>query len=495
VHAGESTVILPAVQVGDVIAGRFRVDRMIGVGGMGIVVAATHLELRQQVAVKVMRAELARDQTVADRFLHEARAAAGLRTDHVCRVFDIGRTEEGLPYIVMELLQGNDLASLVARAPLPAGLAVGYVIQACAAVAEAHARGVIHRDLKPANLFVVRRNDGTALVKVLDFGVAKIAGELRLTHSQSVLGSTGYMSPEQLVAPSQVDARTDIWALGVTLYQLISGRMPFPSSQLAEFTILVTTTDPAPLAIDPGLAAVITRCLARDRDDRFPGVTSLVDALAPFSGSRAPVPALPTENVVGPSIPTQATSAGAPVAVRRSSRGRWILAGLAFVAGVGGMAAGVTLARRSKATPVASVQADAAPPDASAPDAAVVAQVAVDAAVPAAPPVDAVAVAVVDAAPPRDARARRDVAVVPDKPIEQDPETRRMNEAQLAQLEAQMKQFANDPETLNTVYTSAVSMACLLGKVGKAKAYIAKITDRKLRNSAAGVCLGLDIEL
>jgi serine/threonine-protein kinase len=447
-----------------------------------------------------MRPELARDHDVAERFLHEARAAAGLRTDHVCRVFDIGRTPEGLPYIVMELLQGNDLASLVARAPLPPGLAVGYVIQACTAVAEAHARGVIHRDLKPANLFVVRRNDGTALVKVLDFGVAKIAGELRLTHSQSVLGSTGYMSPEQLVAPSQVDARTDIWALGVTLYQLISGRMPFPSSQLAEFTILVTTTDPAPLAIEPGLAAVIMRCMSRDREDRYPGVTSLVDALAPFSGSRMPIALLPTENVVGRNVPTQATSPGAsvsvpvvPTPVRRPSRARWLLAALAFVAGVGGMAVGVTMARRSKSTPPAIAQTvapDAAPPDAPPPDAAVVVQVAVDAAVAPVP---------VDAAPPRDARAPRDVTVArttePDKPIEQDPETRRMNEAQLAQLEDQMKQFANDPETLDTVYTSAVSMACLLGKVGKARTYFAKITDRKLGNSAKSVCLGLNIEL
>ena len=181
---------------------------------MGVVLGATHL-----------REEMAQSPAIVERFLREARAVVGLRTEHVCHVSDVGRLETGAPYIVMEMLAGVDLQRSVAHAPLPLTTAVEYVLQACVALAEAHAAGIIHRDLKPANLFVTRRLDGGPLVKVLDFGIAKALTEpgAHLTH-QSAMGSPGYMSPEQIQSARDVDARTDIWALGVTLYQLLRVR-------------------------------------------------------------------------------------------------------------------------------------------------------------------------------------------------------------------------------------------------------------------------------
>ncbi len=234
---------------------------------MGVVMAATHLELGHRVAIKFLRDEMISNPTVVDRFLREARAVANLRTEHVCRVTDVGHTAGGAPFIVMELLEGVDLQRVVARQPLPPSLAVSYVIQACVVLAEAHAAGIIHRDLKPANLFVTRRLDGTPLVKVLDFGIAKAIarfGEMgaQLTHTQGALGSPGYMSPEQLQSPRDVDVRSDIWALGVTLYQLLTTRLPFAGTSLAEVAVNVATEPPAPLTgVDPQLAAIVMRCL------------------------------------------------------------------------------------------------------------------------------------------------------------------------------------------------------------------------------------------
>jgi serine/threonine-protein kinase len=253
---------------------------------MGVVVAATHLELGHRVAIKVLRDDMARVPTVVERFLREGRAAVQLRTEHVCRVFDVGRTDAGAPYMVMELLEGNDLGRVIAKQPLAMTIAVEYVMQACVAVAEAHAAGIIHRDLKPANLVVTRRLGGGPLIKVLDFGIAKAMSEAsaELTRSQSMLGSPAYISPEQLQSARDVDARTDLWALGATLYELLSGRLPFHAPTVTAMAVRIMTRPPDPLDTDPTLRAVILRCLDKSPAQRYPDVGALVADLAPFGG-------------------------------------------------------------------------------------------------------------------------------------------------------------------------------------------------------------------
>ena len=273
---------------GQVIGGRFRIDQVIGAGGMGIVMSATHLELGHRVAIKFMREDKLESEGTVERFIREARAVVKLRTEHVCRVLDVARLDSGAPYIVMELLDGVDLARTIAARPLPAMIAVEYVMQATVALAEAHALGIVHRDLKPGNLFVTRRVDGGPLVKVLDFGIAKaLDGDARLTRTRAMLGSPGYMSPEQIESARDVDARTDIWALGVTLYQLLSGRLPFPARNQTEIVVKIAVEPPEPIDIDPRLRAVVLRCLAKPRGDRYQDVVALAADLAPFGGPQA----------------------------------------------------------------------------------------------------------------------------------------------------------------------------------------------------------------
>ncbi len=276
------------ISVGSVIGGRFRVDEILGAGGMGIVVAATHTELGHRVAIKLLRDEMVQSPTIVERFLREARSVAGLRTEHVCRVSDVGRLDSGAPYIVMERLDGVDLQRAVAKQALPSTTAVEYVLQACVALAEAHAAGIIHRDLKPANLFVTRRLDGGPLVKVLDFGIAKALAETgaHLTH-QSAMGSPGYMSPEQIQSARDVDVRTDLWSLGVTLYQLLSARMPFPGATQTEIAVRVATDPPDPLDVPPGLHEVVWKCLEKSPVRRYASVGELMTALVPFGGPAA----------------------------------------------------------------------------------------------------------------------------------------------------------------------------------------------------------------
>ncbi len=242
------------VQPGDVLVGKYRVERVLGVGGMGVVVAATHLQLDQRVALKFMLpAALASGDAVA-RFLREARAVVRLRGEHVARVLDVGTLETGAPYIVMEYLDGDDLsATLDKQGTLSAGEAAGYVLQACEAMAEAHALRIVHRDLKPQNLFLTRRPDGSPFIKVLDFGISKTgavegAPDFSGTQTSAVMGSPAYMSPEQIQSSKDVDARTDIWALGVILYQLVSGRMPFNAATVVELCVRVLHVEPEPLA-------------------------------------------------------------------------------------------------------------------------------------------------------------------------------------------------------------------------------------------------------
>ncbi len=274
------------------VAQKFWVERVLGKGGMGVVVAATHLQLGQRVALKFLHAGATDSGEATERFLREARAAVRLRGEHVGRVLDVGKTDDGAPYIVMEYLDGRDLASLLATGGvLPVATAVDYVLQACLGVGEAHAAGVVHRDLKPSNLFLTRRPEGTPLIKVLDFGIAKARGRMdpRLTESAVMMGSPGYMAPEQLKNARDVDARADVWALGVCLYELITRRRPFDAASHAEMTAKVAIDPPAPLpaTLPRGLVAAVMRCLEKAPADRFPDVGALAQAIAPFGSPGA----------------------------------------------------------------------------------------------------------------------------------------------------------------------------------------------------------------
>jgi eukaryotic-like serine/threonine-protein kinase len=291
------------VSTGQIVAGKFRVDRIIGQGSMGLVVAATHLALKRRVALKFMVGGGPAAKQREERFLREARAASMLQSRHVGKVLDAGTLEDGAPYIVMELLDGMDLASeLKQRGKLPVADAVACVLQACEAVAEAHAHGIIHRDIKPANLFSTRGAQGARCIKVVDFGIAKVGAEasLDLTGTSQALGSPLYMSPEQMASTKNVDARTDIWSLGIVLYELLAATTPFAAETIPAVCARVFGDAPTPLAghrpdVPPGLAAVIARCLEKDPARRWPHIEAFRAALAPYAHARAAAPAAPVE--------------------------------------------------------------------------------------------------------------------------------------------------------------------------------------------------------
>ena len=281
------------------LAGKYRVERVLGAGGMGIVVAARHVELDQLVAIKFVREEAIASEDAVQRFLREARAAVKLKSEHVARVLDVGKLESGAPYMVMEFLEGSDLGKILSeRGPLPADSAADWILQACEAVAEAHAAGIVHRDLKPENLFLARTVGGGQKIKVLDFGVSKAiggaSGEMSsLTRTRAMLGSPLYMAPEQMRSSRDVDARADVWALGVVLFQLLTQRWPFEAETMPELCLKVVTEPPIPLGsirpdVPTGIGAVIERCLEKDLRRRFANAAELASALEPFvpPGSR-----------------------------------------------------------------------------------------------------------------------------------------------------------------------------------------------------------------
>jgi serine/threonine-protein kinase len=295
------------VQVGDLVAGRFRVERLLGRGAMGVVALCTELATGQRRAVKLLPASAQGSETAVERFFREARATSRLTSEHAVRVYEADILPSGVPYMVMEHLEGSDLGdTLSRRGALTAHESADYVLQATEVLADAHDIGIVHRDLKPANLFATTRADGSTCIKVLDFGLAKALfpeeGNADLTLTNTVLGSPSYMSPEQLRSAKDVDPRSDIWSIGVVLYQLVTGRLPFRGRNATELIsqILVETPE-RPSSIRPGLPhaldALILRCLEKQADARFQSMRELGAALAPFVPPRrvapAPLPALP----------------------------------------------------------------------------------------------------------------------------------------------------------------------------------------------------------
>ena len=314
----------PIPKKGEIIREKYQVVDYIGEGGMGVVVLAYHIKLRQHVALKILAPELWEDRNIVARFEREGRAAARMNGVHVARVYDVETTEQGLPFLVMERLQGEDLATKMARiGKLPVQEAVGHALEACEGLAEAHARGVIHRDLKPENLYLARSSDGSTVLKLLDFGISKLMLETedldgavtevgnrarmapfpgdscpsirielgidpRLTSPRAFIGTARYMAPEQVTSAAKVDERTDIWALGVILYELLTGQVPFEGSSTDEVlqSIAVDAVpDICKHGVPADLAFVIGRCLRKDYGERYADVHELAQALAPFAGS------------------------------------------------------------------------------------------------------------------------------------------------------------------------------------------------------------------
>jgi serine/threonine-protein kinase len=276
---------------GTILAGKYRVERVLGQGGMGVVVQATHLQLHQSVAMKFLLPEVLTNPEVVQRFLREAQAVVRLKSEHVARVIDVGSLDDGAPYMVLEYLEGTDLADFP-RQQLTIGQIVDLMLQACEALAEAHAIGIVHRDLKPANFFITQRSDGSRLLKVLDFGISKLqqtALERNLTATATVMGTPAYMSPEQMRSTRDVDNRSDIWALGVVLYELLQGSPPFVGETFGAMVIRVATEPTPPLSahLPKKLAEVVARCLEKDPAHRFQNVAELAHELAPYAQSTA----------------------------------------------------------------------------------------------------------------------------------------------------------------------------------------------------------------
>ncbi len=280
--------------LGATIAGKYRLDAIIGRGGMSVVYRAMHLELDQHVAIKILSASALVMPEYVARLKREARAASRIRNEHVVRVFDIGELDGGIPYLVMEHLEGSDLSALLARkGPLSVHLAIDCILQACEALAEAHAVGIIHRDIKPANLFLTESADGSPCLKVLDFGISRSLSRPALsplTDPGIVLGTPSYMAPEQMEGGA-IDARSDIWALGAILYELLVGRPPYSGDSLPRiFMKILKGKTPRPSAkrrdLPPEIDKIIARCLALDPNDRFASVADLAWALSEIGNSR-----------------------------------------------------------------------------------------------------------------------------------------------------------------------------------------------------------------
>ncbi len=279
---------------GTVLLDKYRVLRELGVGGMSLVVCAEHIALGTKVAMKFLLPELAMLPDAPQRFLREATAATRFKSENVARVIDVSTLPDGTPYMVMEYLEGKDLGRYVRegkRFAVPE--AIDLVVQAADALARAHAAGVIHRDVKPSNLFLTQRPDGSPLLKVLDFGISKVIEEaakenLELTKTTAVMGSALYMSLEQMRSTKTVDTRTDVYALGVSLYELLTGTHPFTAESFSELCVKVSLDPPEPLRkhrpdVPEELAEAIAIAYARSAPERYQTTGSFATALAPFA--------------------------------------------------------------------------------------------------------------------------------------------------------------------------------------------------------------------
>jgi serine/threonine protein kinase len=391
---------------GEVLAQKYQIERVLGIGGMGVVLSAMHLQLQQRVAIKLLLPEVASNKEAHTRFMREAQAASSIRSEHVAQILDVGTLEpHGLPYMVMEFLDGLDLGQyLHQRGRLSIQDAVDFVLQASEAIAYAHRLGVVHRDLKPANLFLTHRADATPLIKVLDFGISKVTqagGGVALTATSFAFGTPLYMSPEQVRSAKYVDPRTDIWAMGVILHELIAGDPPFEGETLTALCAAITADAPRPLRrsrpeAPEALEAAILHALQKNPAARPPSILDFAASIAPFGSpaarallgsieriGAATTPHLPQRS--GPAVDPHGThSTWETGRLPSSPTRRWVALAIGATLGVGVLSALAVMLLRpgtpetSAAVPsAASAQSGASappapepPPSASAPVAA-----------------------------------------------------------------------------------------------------------------------------
>jgi serine/threonine protein kinase len=340
----------PVSRVGELLADKYRIVRFIGEGGMGTVYEAQHAVVGRRFAVKFLHSDLAKQEEILERFKREARAAGALESEHIASVLDFGHASDGIPYIVMELLVGENLARFLAReGPLPVVRAVNIIIQACRGLTAAHAAGIIHRDLKPENLFVCRRDDGSDHIKILDFGIAKLAqagseGPLdSVTRTGATMGTPFYMSPEQARGAKDVDHRADVYGLGVILFEALSGQKPHPGDSYNAILYHILTQPPMPIAtLRSGLPAdlleVVHRSLASDPDDRPATVMDLAQALSRHAGRQVtPIQSqfdlrVTRSSAAGPDTRPGSSDdrIGSTTARVKRSRIQWLVGGLAL---------------------------------------------------------------------------------------------------------------------------------------------------------------------
>lgn len=305
---------------GRLIADRYRVLRVLGRGGMGVVSEVEAIATGQRFAIKFLRDDVGSDVQPSARFLREAKLATRLTSPHVCRVTEIGEWELG-PYLVMDLLEGRSLSAILEdKVAISWQQTVRIAYEACNALGEAHQRGIVHRDVKPGNIFIAKHPDGQAMTKVLDFGVAKIPGSVVTTHgdrsltdASTLLGTPSYVSPEQLMNSKLVDARADIWAIGVLMYEMLSGRLPFASPLVPKLLVMIARDEPAPLstlapAVPSHVVEIVHRCLRKLPDERFDDALTLAQALDPWLDRTpdllAPLLVYPSKQIsLGPSGP------------------------------------------------------------------------------------------------------------------------------------------------------------------------------------------------
>ncbi len=448
------------VGVGDVVAGKYRVERVLGFGGMAFVLSAKHVHLDEHFALKFLNREFLAQRTIVERFTREAKAACKIRSEHVARVYDVG-LHEGAPFIVMEHLTGRDLAAVVVDGgALEIADAAEYTMQACVALAVAHSHGIVHRDIKPENLFLVE-HEGMPVIKLLDFGISKIAltgsdPRARLT-GQLTLGTPCYMSPEQIRSTASAEARSDQWSLGVVLYELLAGSEAFQAETITEVCAAVLEKEPRPLAevrpdLPQALIDVVARCMAKDPEQRFGDVAELAAALLPFAPSRALVSVERASSIMQaarrmesgehpislvrpasnratpPAVARAHVSSGAPVerslqpsiteiSVERTPPRRWgraLLLGVVLSALAGGAAYRARQVLAQEAIHSEPVITAAPSPPPAAPEPALAAVPIATHAVPTADPPHVAAPVVPVAAPPARALAAR--AIAPAKP-------------------------------------------------------------------------------